>query len=289
MFTIALAAQQYQTYLLTDTEANSQIEVVPERGGIITRWRIQGQEILYLDTERFAHPDLSIRGGVPILFPICGNLPDNVYTRNGQEYTLKQHGFGRDLPWQVTEQVTQNQASITLVLQSNDITRAVYPFEFKLAFTYILQGNSLVINQHYQNLSSTPLPFSAGFHPYFQCGDKSQLEFAIPSGQYVDQKTKEIHAFNGQFDFSREEIDFAFGHLRSQSAAVTDHDRKLKLTLDYDDIYAMLVFWTLKGKDFYCLEPWTAGRNALNSGENLTVLAPGASKTASVKLVANFF
>jgi len=30
----------------------------------------------------------------------------------------------------------------------------------------------------------------------------------------------------------------------------------LKLTLEYDDHYSTLVFWTVKGKDFYCLEPW---------------------------------
>jgi galactose mutarotase-like enzyme len=250
---------------------------------------LKGQEILYLDTERFANPELSIRGGVPILFPICGNLPDNTYTYNGKQYTLKQHGFGRDLPWEVTNQVTEGKVSLSVVLKSNEVTRAVYPFDFQLTFTYTLQGNSLVIDQVYQNLSNVPMPFSAGFHPYFQCGDKSQLEFNIPSGQYLDQKTKEMHPFNGHFDFARDEIDFAFGHLRSQSAAVTDHSRKLKLTLDYDDIYAMLVFWTLKGKDFYCLEPWTAGRNSLNTGENLTVLAPGASKTTSVKLTADFF
>jgi galactose mutarotase-like enzyme len=289
VFTISLQQQQYKTYLLSDNAAGSQLEVVPERGGIITRWRIQGQEILYLDAERFANPELSIRGGVPILFPICGNLPDNTYTYNGKQYSLKQHGFARDLPWEVTNQVTDGKASLSVVLKSNEVTRAVYPFDFQLTFTYTLQGNSLVIDQDYQNLSAEPLPFSAGFHPYFQCGDKSQLEFAIPSGQYQDQKSKEIHPFNGNFDFNREEIDFAFGHLRSQSAAVTDHSRKLKLTLDYEQIYAMLVFWTLKGKDFYCLEPWTAPRNSLNTGEHLTVLEPGASKTASVRLTANFF
>jgi galactose mutarotase-like enzyme len=289
MFTITEQQQQYKTYILADTTAGSHLEVVPERGGIITRWRLQGQEILYLDTERFTNPELSIRGGVPILFPICGNMPDNTYTYNGKQYTLKQHGFGRDLPWEVTNQVTEGKVSLSVVLKSNEVTRAVYPFDFQVTFTYTLQGHSLIIDQVYQNLSGVQMPFSAGFHPYFQCGDKSRLEFEIPSGQYLDQKTKEMHPFNGTFDFARDEIDFAFGHLRSQSATVTDHSRKLKLTLDYDDIYAMLVFWTLKGKDFYCLEPWTAGRNSLNTGENLSVLEPGASKTTSVKLTADFF
>jgi galactose mutarotase-like enzyme len=289
VFSIAIQQQQYKTYILSDETAGSHVEVVPGRGGIITRWQIQGEEIFYLDTERFTNPELSVRGGNPILFPICGNLPDNTYTLNGKQYTLKQHGFARDLPWEVTDQLTTDKAALTLVLNSNEQTKAVYPFDFQVVFTYELQGNTLLIKQHYHNLSSTPLPFSAGFHPYFLTGDKNQLEFAIPSQEYQDQKTKEVHPFNGNFDFSRDEIDFAFGQITSQSASVTDHSRKLKLTLDSEDIFSLLVFWTLKGKEFYCLEPWSAPRNSLNTGEKLTVLEPGASYTASVKLTADFF
>lgn len=289
MFTIALEQRQYKTYILADEAAGSQLEVVPERGGIITRWRVQGQEIFYLDTERFANPDLSVRGGNPILFPICGNLPDNTYTYNGKQYTLKQHGFARDLPWEVTEQVTQDKLSLTLVLNSNEQTKAVYPFDFQVIFAYELQGNTLEIRQQVTNLSSTPLPFSIGFHPYFLTEDKNQLEFEIPSQEYQDQRTKEVHPFNGNFDFSLDEIDVAFKQLTSKSAAVIDNSRKLKLTLDYGDEYPILVFWTLKGKDFYCLEPWSAPRNSLNTGEHLTVLDPGGSYTASVRLIANFF
>lgn len=289
MFAIALQEQQYKTYVLTDESTNSQLEVVPERGGIITKWRVNGEEIFYLDAERFTNPELSVRGGNPILFPICGNLPDNTYTYQGKQYTLKQHGFARDLPWDVTNQVTQDKASLTVVLNSNEQTRAVYPFDFELAFTYQMQGNILEVQQNYTNKSSEPMPFSFGFHPYFAISDKTQLEFEIPSSDYQDQKTKEIHSFNGNFDFNRDEIDVAFKQLTSQSASVTDHSRKLKLTLDYDDAFPILVFWTLKGKDFYCLEPWSAARNSINTGEHLTILEPGASYSASFKLTANFF
>ncbi|MEH2322365.1 MAG: aldose epimerase [Nostoc sp.] len=289
MFSIAVQQQQYKTYILSDEGVGSQLEVVPERGGIITRWRIQGQEIFYLDTERFTHPELSVRGGNPILFPICGNLPNNTYTYDGKQYTLKQHGFARELPWKATEQKTQDKASLTVVLNSNEQTKAVYPFDFQVAFTYELQGNILEVRQEYKNFSSTPMPFSAGFHPYFLCGDKTQLEVEIPSKQYQDNQTKEIHSFDGNFDFSRDEIDFAFGQLTSQSATAIDRSRNLKLTLDYDHFSTYVVFWTVKGKEFYCLEPWSATRNSLNTGDNLTVLAPGASHTASIRLTANFF
>jgi galactose mutarotase-like enzyme len=288
VFAIAQNQQQYETYILTDQDAQSRLEVVPERGGIITSWNLQNQDILYLDAERFSDPSLSVRGGIPILFPICGNLPDNTYTYNGKQYILKQHGFARDLPWEVTDRVTNELVSLTLVLSSNDQTRAVYPFEFQLAFTYQLKGNTLEIQQRYTNHSSEPMPFSTGLHPYFFTSDKSQLEFEIPASEYQDQITKEVHPFSGSFDLSRDEIDVAFGQLNDQSTSATDTGRQVKITLSYSDLYATVVFWTVKGKDYYCLEPWSAPRNALNTGEHLTELAPGASCEAFVRLTATF-
>jgi len=288
VFAIARLSQQYETYILTDQGASSRLEVVPERGGIITSWSLQGQDILYLDAERFTDPSLSVRGGIPILFPICGNLPNNTYTYKGEQYTLKQHGFARDLPWEVTNQVTNDLVGLTLVLNSNDQTRAVYPFDFQLAFTYQLKGNTLEIQQRYTNHSTEPMPFSTGLHPYFFTSDKTKLEFEIPASQYQDQITKEVHPFSGTFDLSRDEIDVAFRQVNGSSASVTDTGRRLKVTLSYSDLYSTLVFWTVKGKDYYCLEPWSAPRNALNTGDHLTQLAPGASYEASVTLAVRF-
>jgi galactose mutarotase-like enzyme len=284
MYKIAIEQKQYQTYILSDETADTQVEIVPERGGIATHWRIKGQEIFYLDTERFTHPDLSVRGG-----PLCGNLPDNTYKVDGQTYEIKQHGFARELPWLVTEQNTGSKASLTLTLNSNEQTKTVYPFDFQLNFTYELQGNSLIIEQEYKNLSAQPMPFSAGFHPYFLCGDKGGLEVELPSKNYQDNQTKQTQAFNGKFDFNQAEIDFAFGDLTAKSATVIDRDRQLKLQLNYDSFCNWLVFWTVKGKDFYCLEPWSATRNAFNTGDNLTILPPGGSRMATVRLSANFF
>jgi len=172
MYKVSSEQKQYNTYTLSDDSSGSQIEVVPERGGIVTSWKINGQEVFYLDTERFTHPDLSVRGGNPILFPLCGNLPDNTYNVDGKDYQIKQHGFARELPWTATAQNNDGAASVTVELASNAETKAVYPFDFHLAFTYSLQGNTLEIRQEYKNLSATPMPFSSGFHPYFLCATK---------------------------------------------------------------------------------------------------------------------
>jgi len=275
---------QYTTYILTDPIAQTRLEVVPERGGIITRWQVRGQDLLYLDGDRFADPSLSVRGGIPILFPICGNLPNNTYTHQGKTYTLKQHGFARDLPWTVSDSSPSD--GITLTLTSNNQTYAVYPFDFELTFTYRLQGNALLIQQRYVNRSPEPMPFSTGLHPYFAVSDaaseKNQLQFDIPATQVTNQIDQIQHPFSGQFDFGQTEIDAAFRPVARQEASVTHSGHRL--TLSYDAIYATLVFWTIKGKDYYCLEPWSAPRNAMNTGEDLTLLQPGATAETWVKL-----
>jgi galactose mutarotase-like enzyme len=286
-FAIAVQQQQYKTYILSDQNAQSRLEVVPERGGIITRWQLGEEEILYLDSERFANPDLTVRGGIPILFPICGNLPENIYTYHEKEYQLKQHGFARDLPWQVIDQQTQECASITLFLESNAQTKQFYPFDFEVIFIYQLKGNTLEIRQSYTNNSAESMPFSTGLHPYFVTSDKTQLEFQIPSTQYQDQRNKTIHPFTGSFDYQSDEIDVAFSDLTDCSASVTDKSRNLHLHLSYDDAYSKVVFWTVKGKDFYCLEPWSAPRNAINTGEQLIILEPEASLETVVALTVS--
>ena len=46
MGTIEIQQQQYTTYILTEEETQSSLEVVPERGGIVTRWRVRDRDIL---------------------------------------------------------------------------------------------------------------------------------------------------------------------------------------------------------------------------------------------------
>ncbi|TVQ23658.1 MAG: aldose epimerase [Leptolyngbya sp. DLM2.Bin15] len=286
MFAIAQKSQPYATYILSDSAAESSIDVVPGRGGIVTQWQIGSQALLYLDGDRFLDPTLSIRGGIPILFPICGNLPDDTYTHKGKTYKLPQHGFGRTLPWDVVDQSTQDAASLTLQLTSNDHTRAVYPFDFEITFTYRLLGNTLSIHQRYTNHSDEPMPFSTGLHPYFNTANAANLELEIPASHYQPKDDPKIYPFTGSFDFSQAEVDVAFTDVSTTTASVKDGDRNLRIRLDYDTLYSTLVFWSVKGKPFYCLEPWSAPRNAMNSGDRLIRLDAGATLDTVVQISA---
>ena len=72
----------------------------------------------------------SIRGGIPILFPICGNL-NTSSSIFGKDYCkLKQHGFARDLHWQYF--FDENEKSLCLFLNDSKKTKKYYPFDFEL-------------------------------------------------------------------------------------------------------------------------------------------------------------
>jgi galactose mutarotase-like enzyme len=285
VFSISEQADRYATYVLKDSSTAARLEVVPERGGLITRWQVAGQDILYFDAERFADPSKSVRGGIPILFPICGNLPENQYTWAGQTYTLKQHGFARDLPWTVADRAIEPSAvALTLTLTSTEQTRRQYPFDFQLQFTYRLRGRELALEQTFQNTGDRPMPFSTGLHPYFLVQDKAALQFDLPATTYIDHLTQQEGSYAGSFDWQQAEIDLALRPLQAQQAAVQEGGQGTRLQLAWSDAYQALVFWAVQGKNYYCLEPWTALRNAMNTGDRLITLEPGESRTLTVTL-----
>ena len=99
--TLRQLSTPYAHWEYVHPQSGDRLRVVPERGGIVTEWRCNGREILYFDQSRYADPTQSIRGGIPVLFPICGNLPGDRLPLKSGEATLKQHGFARGLPWQL--------------------------------------------------------------------------------------------------------------------------------------------------------------------------------------------
>lgn len=170
---------KFETIKLTDVNNESFFEVVPERGGIITRFSYKGNDILYLDRETLLDTEKNIRGGIPILFPICGYLADGRYRINNNEYKMRQHGIARLNRWEVLDRNIDKSASITLKFSSNDETKKAYPFDFDVIYTYSLKDGTLSVLQDYINKSNVDMPFYAGFHPYFYIMNKNNIELNI--------------------------------------------------------------------------------------------------------------
>jgi galactose mutarotase-like enzyme len=103
-------------------------------------------------------------GRSPILFPMVGKAPDNRVTIEGKTYEMGQHGFARRSDFTLA---ASNDVMCRYELTASDATRAVYPFEFRLALTHALDGRKLTVSAEVENLDTRVMPFGLGYHPAF--------------------------------------------------------------------------------------------------------------------------
>ncbi|NES91849.1 MAG: hypothetical protein F6K13_22920 [Okeania sp. SIO2B9] len=104
----------------------------------------------------------------------------------------------------------------------------------------------------------------------------------------MEPKTGIVHYNNGKFDLNQDEVNAIFEKLTGLATTVYDRSRGLKILLSYTSSYSTMAFWTVKNEEFYCLEPWTATPNSLNTGSRLIDLEPGSSCEMLVRLTATF-
>jgi galactose mutarotase-like enzyme len=287
MFSIRAVDGVIPTLELADEASGGLAVLAPSRGGILARLRVSGREVLYLDQATFDDRSANVRGGSPVLFPSPGKLTADSFSWNGVHGAMKQHGFARNLPWEVVSTSTQGAASATLRLTSSEATRAQYPWDFTAEYTYSLRDRALGIEMLFTNHATTPMPFGAGFHPYFAVpdADKVRVRIPTPATRAFDNTGKREIDFNG-FDLTLPEVDL---HLLDHggSEASISVPGGLSVALRGSPELTRWVIWTLKGRDFVCLEPWTCPGNALNTGEGLLVLAPGETRALRLEMLCS--
>ncbi|HET9624790.1 MAG TPA: hypothetical protein VFP84_25660 [Kofleriaceae bacterium] len=268
---------------LSDPTTGATLTIEPARGGLVTRFEVAGRPVLYLDDATLRDPTKNVRGGVPVLFPAPGKLVDDAWAYAGARGAMKQHGFARNLAWQV---VRAEPRAATLRLTASDATRAQFPWDFEVEHAIGLTGTTVRLAQRVTNHDRTAMPFGFGFHPYFFVpdADKPATRIATAATRGFDNVGKREVAITGPIDLARPEVDL---HLLDHGATASAlRSPGLEVALRGSAEYTHWVVWTLAGKDFVCLEPWTCPGNALNTGDRLLVLAPGASRTMWIEIEA---
>jgi galactose mutarotase-like enzyme len=270
-----------QLVVLEDERSSSRVVIAPHRGAIVTSFRIGEREVLYMDEATLHDPAKNVRGGIPVLFPTPGKLEGDRWQHAGRGGSMKQHGFARTESWQVRA-VARDSARVSLELDSSDRTRAQFPWAFHAELDFSLDRTRLRIDFELTNRDSTPLPFALGYHPYFSVEDKAQLRIDTRATRAFDNVAKQTRPFTG-FDFSAPEVDLHLLDHGSSETALHFGDGA-RLALHASPEFALWVVWSLMERPFVCVEPWTAPGNALNTGDRLLELEPGATHTSFVEL-----
>ena len=211
----------------------------------------------------------------PVLFPIVGSVWEKRYRVDGKEFELGQHGFARDMDFEL---VAQTDDEVRYRLVSSEETLARYPYPFVLEIAYKLYGNKVDVVWDVKNPSSETIYFQIGAHPAFNYPDYSTenpergfLSFGKTDGLEcirikekgcVDAETKyplEVPA-DGLLPIASDTFD-AIDTLMLQDAQIdqvvmyrADRTPWLKMTFDAP----VVGIWSPPGKvaPFICLEPW---------------------------------
>jgi len=243
-----------------------QLRVVPERGGLLTGWRCGGEERLYFDAERFANQSNSVRGGIPVLFPVCGNLPGNQLVLPQGRFPMAQHGFARDLPWQLEPLASSD--GIRLTLMDSPATQAVYPFCFQLSLDYRLEPGALAIRAEVEHreaaFGADPMPFALGLHPYLQVESLAQARVEGLPEQCWDHLSAAEVATADQLVRLAQGVDLRVelpSGVASGPRVRTGPHAEVELQMEPPFEHAVL--WSDPPRPMLCLEPWTAPRGEL--------------------------
>ena len=237
------------------------INFCPSRGGIITKWVNNSKNILYFDEERFLNNSQSVRGGIPILFPICGTLDKHSFF--GDNYLdLNQHGFARDLVWQFS--LNKKKTILNLKLVSNQLTKKYYPFDFKLNIQISFGINSLDFVINIENLSRKKMPINFGLHPYFNISNFNNLEFIDYPLDCQNQKNNILESSENLL----RKIELGVDLLMYSNGQISFKDFGLnrQITLINPYPFDISVIWSNPPRNMICLEPWMSPKNSFING-----------------------
>lgn len=208
----------------------------------------------------------------PVLFPLVGNYKNKEVRHNGRLYSLPQHGFARDMEFEMTS-LTQDE--IWFSLSSTPDTVRKYPFLFRLEIGYKLEGRSLRVTWRVINRGKETMYFSIGGHPAFVCPLKKedrQSDYYISFDADGEVKSRMIGAGGLATDtiltYPLEEgylriAEDLFDHdalvienHQAQKVSLCTPDKKPYVTVSFDA--PLFGVWSVPGKSapFVCIEPW---------------------------------
>lgn len=218
----------------------------------------------------------------PLLFPFVCNTKSKKYTVDGKEYALSNHGFARDTGFSL---LSENRSSVTLRINSDENTKAVYPFDFELSVTYTIKDNSIRTSMLITNTGSSDMPFFAGGHPGFLCPFSADKDSTFDDYDVIYEKPETVvqeleggnvivadndAAVPVTRELFRNDV-FLKDKPLSSSVSLVSRKSGRAVTVSYDNSGCIAVWSPYDDRGtFVCLEPWTSAPVYCCETEELT-------------------
>ena len=248
---------------------------IAELGAEIRRLTVNGEERMWNGDEKFW------TGVAPVLFPICGGIPDNKFVLNGKEYNLVKHGFARNSLFSV-EKATNTTA--TFLLKSNEETLKSYPWEFEFRVKYTLSASKVNVEYDVLNLSDSVMYTAVGGHEAYLCEGgienydviferKETLKTHRLKGTLISRRTDTVLYEANVLPLYTEyfEVDaLIFTDVKSRFVTLRNRINGKEVSVDFNG-FDFLLLWTKPGAPYLCIEPWTTSPSYLDDGHDLSL------------------
>jgi galactose mutarotase-like enzyme len=209
-------------------------------------------------------------GSAPVLFPVIGGLRGGQYSFQGDTYSLGSHGFARRSEFRTLE---QSDESISLCLESETTTRAVYPFDFRLLVSYRLDYAGITATFSVENRGTGRMFFSLGWHPAFRVPfDGGPIEhYFVEFSDYEEDKRvyfgggllldrvgpalhNSRHIFLNRHTFDDAAI--VLPRLSSNEVVLRRSRSERRITIGTGGASSLGIWAPPGGAPFVCVEPW---------------------------------
>ncbi|WP_318506428.1 D-hexose-6-phosphate mutarotase [Photobacterium leiognathi] len=144
-------------------------------GGHLIWFKPAGEkDIIWLSENAEFDTQKAIRGGIPVCWPWFGKAG------------TPSHGFARTSQWTLQEhRENENGVIVSLQLEDNDETRAVWPHKFNNVLTFEI-GTELKVSLTSTNTDSQPWSYGGALHTYFDIADINNIEITGMGSTYLD-------------------------------------------------------------------------------------------------------
>lgn len=232
-----------------------------------------------------------VRDGIPILFPFAGASPRSgppAWSHpSGRMLPMPPHGFARAGKFVISE--IRNDG-FTAMFRPSVEEQSCYPYDYTLSVHYTFRTDRLVCDLRLTNNDRQPIPWSAGFHPYFAVPwhrgeSRGDYMIDLPENRPVRPNA------NGTLS-ERTHIKFplptdsplarsAFIGLKSNEARIyslRNHDEQVRIRFgskpipEWDSVF--MLWSSSTDAPYYCVEPWMGPANAMETKAGLRWVYP---------------
>ncbi len=281
---------------LADAARQIEVSVVPSIGNNAYEMKVKGHNILWSAYATLAELKAKpVQVGNPLLAPWANRIDQDAYWVNGKKFLLNPaipnfrrdpngkplHGVLQFVPWKVVRmEAGAREAVVTSRLEfwRNPEWMAQFPFAHDLEMTYRLADGALEVETAVQNLSTSPMPVSLGYHTYYRLTDLPRDEWRahlsvrdemvlsdllIPTGERRPVK------FPDSVQLKEAKFDSVYANLIRDPqgwATFWVQGKTQKISVIYGPKYSVAVVFAPDdpARQFICFEPMSGPTNVFN-------------------------